>query len=55
MCKTLNVQSFECGCYLCDSTRRGKTNAEIPNHENCEALAKNLDEKLLSGCTSFKQ
>ncbi|MDD2531088.1 MAG: hypothetical protein PHO61_00165 [Candidatus ainarchaeum sp.] len=58
MCNTLNVQSFECGCYLCDSTISGvneKTGIiETPGMKNCKELAIWKDEPLLGGCTNFK-
>lgn len=57
ICRTLNTQNFECGCYLCDATRKGLNEAsgliETPNITNCNALSDYLDEPLLGACTAF--
>lgn len=57
LCKTLNTKNFTCGCYLCDATRTGVSEAsgvkETPSIVTCKDLAEELSEPLLGGCTSF--
>lgn len=59
ICKTLNTQSFLCGCYTCDATKTGFNEAtglhnKTPSMQECKLLAEYLEEPLLSGCTTFK-
>ncbi len=57
LCNTLNVHNFTCGCYLCDVSRKGVSDAsgkiEVPGIDTCLALAKKLNEPLLSGCNAL--
>lgn len=58
ICKTLNTQSFLCGCYTCDATKTGFNEATgrhaTPSMQECKSLADYLEEPLLSGCITFK-
>ncbi len=61
ICNTLDSNTFECGCYLCDSSRRGinpATNSptnliETPNTIGCEALADLRNSPSLKRCTTY--
>jgi hypothetical protein len=57
ICKTLNTNSYLCGCYLCDATKEGKdeeTNTNgPPTQEGCHYLATKLKEPLLEGCATL--
>jgi hypothetical protein len=52
-CKTLNTNSFTCGCYMCDKTKGGVYEAtgtiKNANKTDCDTLSKSKNEPLLLG------
>ena len=57
VCNTLDSNTFECGCYLCDSSRRGINPAtnlmETPTADGCSQLADLRNSPALKRCTVF--
>ena len=57
ICNTLDSNTFECGCYLCDANRRGVNPAtkvmETPNITGCTQLADLRNTPSLKKCTTF--
>ncbi|MFA6268796.1 MAG: class III signal peptide-containing protein [archaeon] len=52
-CKTMNTNSFTCGCYLCDASKSGYDDVtktiQTPDVSKCEALSNLKQEPLLGG------
>jgi uncharacterized protein (UPF0333 family) len=56
-CKTLNTNSFLCGCYECNKAKGGLYNGVIisSNKSDCNKLSEEKNDPLLMGnkCTNF--
>jgi hypothetical protein len=57
ICKTLDSNTFECGCYLCDLNRVGinpaTTKIETPTIAGCSQLADLRNSPSLKRCTAY--